>query len=340
MLTLDVMNEIRLSKRPIGQVAMASMVLLPNYKLPWTKTDITIEGFENIPQDHPVIFAMNHTDRYNYWPFQFELWKNHGIFTTTWVKGKYYNKPAIQRFMVAMSNIPVPSRGYLITADAVRLLGRPPADQAYRLLRDAIDSGERETRPLRERAAAAGVLSDVVTVLDTPRNMLGLDFDPNRSNYLETMHRLFKTMMERFVALNEEAFALGLHILVFPEGTRSIRLGKGHNGIAQMALRLGATVVPIGCNGSDKVYPGNSPFSSGGRIVYRVGQPLTPEGDLAPFQIDERYTPFTQQAETTHKDKFEAMTGLVMDRINELLDPRHQRSEDSKTIVEGAKRFL
>ncbi|MFU8804899.1 MAG: hypothetical protein ACNA8W_13885, partial [Bradymonadaceae bacterium] len=152
MLTLDVMNEIRLSKRPIGQLAMAGLVLTPNFNLPWTKTDIELEGFENIPTDRPVIFAMNHTDRYNYWPFQYRLWRDHGIYTTTWVKGKYYNNKAVQRFMVATSNIPVPSRGYLITADAVTLLKRPPAEQTYRLLRDAIDAGEKETRPLRERA--------------------------------------------------------------------------------------------------------------------------------------------------------------------------------------------
>ncbi|MFU8806896.1 MAG: lysophospholipid acyltransferase family protein, partial [Bradymonadaceae bacterium] len=189
-------------------------------------------------------------------------------------------------------------------------------------------------------AAEAGVLSEIVTILDTKRDMLGLNFDPNQSNYLETMQTLFHLMMERFVTLNEEAFDLGLHILVFPEGTRSKRLSKGRPGLAQMALRLEATVVPVGCNGSDLVYPGNSPFARGGRIVYRVGEPLHPDAELAPFQIDEHYTPFTPEAEQAHGEKFEAMTELVMDRLNDLLDERHKRTEDSETIVEGTKRFL
>ena len=40
--------------------------------------------------DEPVIFAMNHTDRYNYVPFQYGLWQEKDRFTATWVKGKYY----------------------------------------------------------------------------------------------------------------------------------------------------------------------------------------------------------------------------------------------------------
>lgn len=341
MLTLDVMNEIRLSKKPMAQIALASLMLIPNYNLPWTKTTIAIQGAANIPGDRPVIFAMNHTDRYNYWPFQYQLWRAHSMYTATWVKGKYYNKKPLQRFMNAMGNIPVPSKGYLITADAASLLGHPPSEQTYRLLRDALDGGDEETRPLRERAADVGALSEIVRILDTPRNMLGLAFEPNgTTNYLETMNRLFQLMMERFVVLNEEAFQLGLHLLVFPEGTRSIRLSKGHTGLAQMALRLKANVVPVGCNGSDLVYPGNSPFATGGHIIYRVGTPLRPEGALKDFQIDAHYTPFTEAATEAHGEKFRAMTDLVMDRIHDLLDERHQRADNSRTVVEGAKRFL
>jgi hypothetical protein len=33
---------------------------------------------------------MNHTDRYNYWPFQYQLWKWQYPYTTVWAKGKYY----------------------------------------------------------------------------------------------------------------------------------------------------------------------------------------------------------------------------------------------------------
>ena len=340
MLTLDVLDSIQLSRKPWGQIAVAAGVLMPNYSLPWTKTEIRLEGEENLPKKGPVIFAMNHTDRFNYWPFQYKLWRDHRLYTSTWVKGKYYNKPAARLFMIKTNNLAVPSRGYLITADAATLLGRPPSEKAYRLIRDTINAQDTDTRKLREKAAEIGVLREIVTLLDTPRDMLGLQFEPHRQNYLEAMLELFERMMEKFVALNEQAFEMGLHVIVFPEGTRSVRLQDGKPGLAQMALRMKATVIPVGSNNSDRAYPGNNPFSRGGKLIYRIGEPLTPEGALAPFQIDEPYVPFTHDAEERFGERFEAMTERVMDRIHELLDPRHQRVEGSTGSVKGADRFL
>ncbi len=340
MLTLDVLDDIELSAKPWGQIAVAASFLMPVYHLPMTRTEILFEGVENLDFDRPVIFAMNHTDRYNYWPFQYRLWRSHQAYTTTWVKGKYYNKKPLRAFMVKTNNLAVPSRGYLITADAAQVLGHAPSSKTYRVLRDAIDARRTDTRQVREEAAEQGVLSEVVPILDTPRDMLGLDFEPNRQNYLEAMIELFSQMMEKFVALNEQALSLGLNILVFPEGTRSIRLQEGKPGLAQMALRMNSTVVPVGCNGSDKVYPGDSPIAKGGRVLYRIGKPLTPEGELAEFQIDEHFTPFTHEAEEEYGDVFAPMTDLIMERIEGLLDERHRPNDGESGSVKGAKRFL
>lgn len=343
MLTLDVMNAIKLSRRPVGQLFMANLVLMPNFKFPLTRTNIIVEGGENLPpRDQPVILAMNHTDRYNYWPFQYKLFKEYDRFTTTWVKGKYFNNKAVSKFMVSMGNMPVPSRGYLIAADAQQTLGHPPADETYRLLRDAINAGQTNTRSVREAAAENGILPEVLTLLDTSRNILGLPFDPHQHSYFEAMAELFDRMMNRFITLNFDAFEQGLNILVFPEGTRARRLSNGHTGVAQMALRLGATIVPVGCNGSDDAYPGNNPLSRGGNITYRIGKPLRPDVELAEFAIKEEFLPFTREAEEKYEENFRGTTDLVMDRINELLDPRYQRieSEESQTIVKGSRRFV
>lgn len=346
MLTLDIMNAIKLSQRPLGQLFMAHFFLKPNFAFPLSRTKIILGGGENLPpKEEPVILAMNHTDRYNYWPFQYKLLQIHDRFTTTWVKGKYFNNPAIGKFMVSMGNMPVPSRGYLITADAHNLLGRAPSDITYRLLRDALNAGQTNTRSVREAAAEHGVLAETLMLLDSSRNMLGLHFDPHRQTYFEAMAELFDRMMERFIALNFEAFEKGLNILVFPEGTRSNRLGEGHTGVAQMALRLGATIVPVGCNGSDEAYPGNSPLSRGGEIIYRIGKPLRPDAELAEFAIQDKFLPFTREAEQTYQENFRGVTELVMNRINDLLDPRYQRAEsndsdETSTSVKGARRFV
>ena len=340
MLTLDVLDDISLSEKPWGQIALAAGLLLPNYHFPLTRTEITVEQDHHLQLDEPVIFAMNHTDRYNYWPFQYRLWRSYGQYTTTWVKGKYYNSRPLREFMIKTNNLAVPSRGYLITADAADVLGHPPDDNTYRLIRDAIDAGIDDTRQLREQAAEQGVLSQIVPLLDTPRDMLGMRFEPHRHNYLEAMHRLFYEMMEKFVELNEQALDLDLNILVFPEGTRSIRLQDGKPGLAQMALRMKTPVIPVGCNGSDRVYPGDAPVARGGKIVYRIGRPLMPDGELAPYQIDERFTPFTDDAEDRYGDVFQSMTELLMDRINGLLDARHRRNDDAASSNGGSRRFL
>ena len=341
MLTLDMMQNIELTRVPWGQIATAAMFLMPNYNIPGRGVEIIIEDAERIPETGRVILAMNHTDRFNYWPLQYRLWRREqSIFTATWVKGKYFNNPVMARFMAATNNIPTPSRGYLITADAANVLGRPPSGETYRLVRDALDAPDRDLGELRSTAKQQGVLDEFDALIKTPRDMLGRRFQPSREDYFLAMHLLFAAMMDEFVSLNDRAFALGHKVIVFREGTRSLKLVKGRPGLAQMALKMGATVVPIGCNGSDDLYPGDSPVALPGRVVYRVGEPLTPQGALAEFQIDQNFTPFTQEAERAHGETFAAMTDVIMARLAELLDDRYLPGDGDTTEVQGAARFL
>lgn len=337
MLTLDVLDSIKLTPRPAGQIAVGSL-LRANYRFPGTRTEIRIEGLDRLPTGGRVYIAMNHTDRYNYWPFQTELWKLRDQFTATWVKGKYYNSAVMSRFMVATNNIPAPSRGYLIAVDATAVLGHSPPDALYRVLRDAHDQGQ-SFDEARDRAEEVGVAAEFRRMNETGRDMLGLEYDPAQTNFLDAQRDLFFRMMDRFIRLNDDAFDLGLKIIVFPEGTRSRRLGTGRPGLAQMAVRTGATIVPVGCNGSDEAYPGNSPVSRGGSILYRVGEPLTPEGELADYQVKEAFRPFTSEADA-HADKFAGLTDLVMQSIEELLDERYRPAPDARPEVDGLGRFL
>lgn len=337
MLTLDVMDEIELTNRPYGQMVVGGLIRL-NYRFPGTRTKIRIEGLDRVPSSGKVYLAMNHTDRYNYFPFQIELWKRRDEFTATWVKGKYFNSKVLARFMVATDNIPTPSRGYIITVDVLETLGTPPSPSLYRIVRAALDE-EQSFDEAHAAAEEAGVLDELETLQRTRRDILGYRYDPRSETFLDALRTLFNRMMERFVALNYEAFERGLKIVVFPEGTRSRRLGQGRPGLAQMAVRTGATIIPIGCNGSDQVYPGDSPLSKGGEIIYRVGEPLRPDGALKPFQIDEEFRPFTGEA-TPFSDVFDGVTDLVMEKIGELLDPRHLPADDAHPAVEGSRRFV
>ena len=79
-------------------------------------------------------------------------------------------------------------------------------------------------------------------------------------------------------AADAEAFRMARRVLddghvlmVFPEGTRSAdgTLQKPKDGLAMLALRTGATIVPIGVSDSDRVWPrGQKLPRPGGRITW------------------------------------------------------------------------
>lgn len=333
MLDLNRLERIRLTSSPIGQKMVAGLLLMPNFKLP-PRVKIDFEGFDNLP-DEPVIFALNHTDRYNYWPFQYRLWRNLDRYTATWVKGKYYENALMGRFMEMTNNIPTVSRGYLIARDFQAVCDRKPSGDEYRALRDAVNAAA-------TRDGDPSALAEVVPapILDQPRDVLGVAFAPHQEDYPTYINRLFGQMMKRFVELNIEARDKNLDLLIFPQGTRSIRLSRGRIGMAQMALYLKMPVIPVGCNGSDKVYTGNSPIGSGGHIIYRAGEPIRYE-DMKQFHINAPFEPFTPEAESLHHDAFQGYVDEVMERINVLLDPPYQFAEDLQSDgVSGGNRFL
>lgn len=321
-------------KRPIGQIFFGHTVLAPNYNfLPGI--DIRLEGLDRVPEE-PVIFAMNHTDRFNYFPFMYKMWKLEDRYMTVWVKGKYYEQPIVATFMELTSNLPTVSRGYIITKDFALTMGRRPTEAEYDTLRTLVNE---EANPEGD-PSTVDVSAVPAALLETKRNILGVDFDPAETSYAAGINRVFNEMMRQFVRLNERSFELGLDLLVFPQGTRSIRLPRGRIGMMEIALRYEKTIVPVGCNGCDLVYTGSLPIGKSGKIIYRIGEPITYQ-DLSEFHIDEPYAPFTAEAEHKYRDKFQGAVDVVMNRINDLLDERYQFSEDLRsTGVSGTDRFM
>jgi 1-acyl-sn-glycerol-3-phosphate acyltransferase len=333
MLDLARLNRLKLVRRPFSQRFFGGLLLGANYHW-FPGIELDFKDQERIP-DRPVIYAMNHTDRYNYWPFQYALWKRLDRFTATWVKGKYYEGRFLALFMESMLQLPTVSRGYLVTRDFLSVMKRTPTDQEYAQLRAAVDA---------RAVGEAGVLPEPPEIpemlLRKARNPFGVAFDPNQADYADYICELFHAMMARFVDLNSKAMQTGLDLLVFPQGTRSKQLLPGHIGISQIALHLRAPIVPVGCNGCDVVYPGASPFAKKGRIEYRIGEPIMYE-DLKEFHVDKSYAPFSAEAERDHVDQFEGVAALVTDRIEPLLDPEYRRgSETDSDAEQGAQRFV
>lgn len=331
MLDLPRLQRLKLTSEPRIHDVMGHLLTASYLKPP--RTRIVAEGFEKVPST-PVIFAMNHTDRYNYFPFQVYIWRSAKRYTATWVKGKYYEHPMLATFMEMTNQLPTVSRGYLITKDFVATVGRAPSDAEYAALRARVDSVA-FGRPMPESDVE---LPEVLFTRE--RDMLGRRFDPRRETYEEGVNALFGAMMRRFTELNRQALELGLDVIIFPQGTRSKRLSRGHVGIAQLALKFKATVVPVGCNGSDYVYPGASPFAKGGTITYRFGDPIPYEA-MAEYHVPTDFEPFTPEAETLYRDRFQGYVDEVMERVNDLLDPEYRFSEDRGSQgVKGSARFI
>ena len=110
----------------------------------------------------------------------------------------------------------------------------------------------------------------------------------------------------------------GQVLMVFPEGTRSptAELQPPKDGLAMLALRTGATIVPIGVSNTDRVWPkGRRIPKLGGHATMRVGTPFK-IADLLPPEAD-------------RKSAKRLATTLIMRRIAALLDPRHRGPYDA-----------
>jgi hypothetical protein len=240
-------------------------------------------------------------------------------------------------FMELVNSIPTVSRGYIIARDFRGALGRRPTNEEYAAARAWVDG---------QAARLDGDTVDVPSgelpgeILEQPRSILGREFDPARESYADAVNALFQEMMRRFVELNAEATSLGLDTIIFPQGTRSLRLSRGRIGISQVALAQERTIVPVGCSGCDKLYPGGSPWARGGTVTYRFGEPMT-HADLKQFHTDAAYEPFTPAAESAHRETFQALADHLMGRIDELVDEPYRFGDDQRSEgVEGSSRFV
>lgn len=104
----------------------------------------------------------------------------------------------------------------------------------------------------------------------------------------------------------------GNAVVVFPEGTRSPTgaLQRARDGVALLALRTDATILPVGVVDTDRFWPKGRPPRIGGRVELRVGEPFR-LADVLPAGLDRR------AAKT-------AATELIMARIAGLLPARQQ----------------
>ncbi|WP_246083206.1 lysophospholipid acyltransferase family protein [Nonomuraea diastatica] len=86
-----------------------------------------------------------------------------------------------------------------------------------------------------------------------------------------------QVMLDEAAALLERGELFGIH----PEGTRSPdgRLYRGKVGVAWLALKTGAPVLPVALSGTEKVLPPGASVPRPARIGIAIGAPLRFDGD-------------------------------------------------------------
>jgi 1-acyl-sn-glycerol-3-phosphate acyltransferase len=111
----------------------------------------------------------------------------------------------------------------------------------------------------------------------------------------------------------ERVLREGHVLMIFPEGTRSPtgELQKPKDGLAMLALRTGAPIVPIGISNTDRVWPKGKLLPRPGRhATMRIGRAFRLADEL-PEGLD-------------RKRAKAAATDLIMRKIAALIDPRHR----------------
>ena len=274
----------------------------------------------------PAFLAMNHSHYYDFMPSRHALWRQLGVKSVTFTKARAYQNRLEGSFVKAIGNIPLVSRGYLISADFAAVHGRKPSEDEYRSLREHVDEGvELPAGPVYDR------------IREQARDMLELRFDPQSSSYREAMQARYLAAMRACVDQARRAVEAGVWLHIYPQGLYSTRLSQGRVGAVQFALALDMPIIPVGFSGMNEHFERRRMVpNTGGRLIMRFGAPRRVEGpEFADFE------PFEPSEERRVRTALERETSAVMDAINELLEPGYRWGSDREGDgLVGVSRFF
>ena len=281
----------------------------------------------NFPKlNEPVIFAMNHCHYFDWTQNRLALYLQKGLKTSTFVKTRAFQNRMEGRLMKTVGNIPIASRGYLISADFSQVHNRKLEEEEYRLLRDHIDKGT----PLPDNPVFQRLQS-------IKRDILGVPFDPDAMSYREAQKTCYARAMATTMGHAATVIRNKQCLHIYPEGLYSSRLSQGRIGAVQMAAALDIPIVPCGFSGMNEHF-GNKKLlpSRRGKLSLRFGEPYRIQrAELQDFEA------FKPDEEARLRDVLEDETHNLMNKINNLLDPSYTWGDDlSGDGLKGISRFF
>lgn len=322
-ITIDTLSSFESVRDPVWAYGAAWIGSLRFRHIPGVRLEM--EGLERLPKQQ-VIFAQNHTHMLDFLPLRAPLLVDHGINMVSWVKARAFKHPAMGKFLSKTGCPPLCSRGYFIVADFHALIGRRPSEAEYQALRAHTTHGE----PL-----PAGEPFEAIKRV--ARDMVGWHFNPQCTTYREAIEAAYQEAIAITLRLTRRAMNHGHHVHVYPQGSISSRLTRGHLGLAHAAAALDLPVVPVGVSGCRETFVGSSPSLRPGRIVVRFGDPYR----IPIEELPAGFRPFNREDELANYDWMQHHVDEVMARLNTLLEPDYQYSEgfehDGKS---GTARFF
>ena len=285
---------------------------------------LKLEGLEHIP-DQPCIVATNHTHNYDFLPLRYLFYHQKGVSLSTWIKARAWQNPLLINYLSYTGNVPLASRGYVLSGDFKQVFQRKPSEEEYRALRNHLDKGT----PLPE-----GEVFD--RLQQEARSILGIDFNPSSSSYRDCIDLCFREFMESTLVVAEKAVKNGLYQHINPQGTRSSRLTDGRPGAIHVAARLNLPILPVSILGMREAMPNQGIRSAGGTILVKCGEPYLPSLE----DLSSGYRPFFVKEESDQQI-IDRELSVLMSKINELCDERYCMQEGYKSDgKQGVARFL
>ena len=286
--------------------------------------DLVLEGQEYIP-DEPCIVASNHTHNYDFLPLRYLFYHQKSALVSTWIKARAWQNPLMINYLSYTGNIPLASRGYVISGDFKQVFGRKPTNEEYRALRDHLDqdvdlpNGEVFERLQNEK-----------------RQVLGIDYTPSTSSYREVIELCFRHFMESSLEVAERAVNNGLYQHINPQGTRSSRLTDGRPGVIHVAAKLKRPILPVSILGMREAMPNQGVKSAGGQVIVKCGEPYLPKLD----DLSSTYRPFFVNA-TEDQKIIDRELNILMSKINQLCDENYCMQDGYESDgKQGVARFL
>jgi 1-acyl-sn-glycerol-3-phosphate acyltransferase len=263
------------------------------------------EGMENLPLGEPFVIAMNHMSPFDAAPLQCKLYEEFNQFTTQWVKGDYMAHGSIINWAFGgFGFIPILSKDYFI-------------NQIYRV------GFDKDPRKFEGFKTVKKVLAGTMTVDDAMKAHVDTETKKELEPFLDNIGvigDLHERVNMKSGKLTYKAVEKGLIPIVFPSGTRSVRLGVGKPGLAQFALHSGYKVIPVAVSGN--IYRlGYVPLPIPGmKVKCVIGEPV----DISKFSIEEDFELFSRESQRKYAHEFKGTTEAFMTAINVRLEKPFQ----------------